>query len=136
MGDPDTKPVLILTVPLWQVAQVCTDICVCTNRDGTQFGAAVPRPVVWQVSHTFDVGMWLPCLPTALTPLWQLKQPGLIPVRSKLAPSQVAGRWQSPHSSGGTRWPLFWPGAHVPLWQMMQKPWTARGIRVRTTLFG
>ena len=60
---------LILTVPLWQVAHVCTDICVWSKAEGTQLGDAVPMPVVWQFSHRFEVGMWLPCLPTALTPL-------------------------------------------------------------------
>ena len=37
-------------------------------------------PVVWQSSHRLLVGMWLPCLPTALAPLWQLEQPETMPV--------------------------------------------------------
>ncbi len=45
-------------------------------------------------------------------------------------------RWQSPHSSEVTTWPLFLPVACTPLWQMMQKPDTASGICVWSTALG
>ena len=43
MGWPETKPVLILTLPLWQVWQVLTVICVWSNIEGTQLGVFVPN---------------------------------------------------------------------------------------------
>ncbi len=56
-GWPVTKPVVILTDPLWQVWQVVTVICVWANAEGAQLGVFVPRPVVWQSSQRFVVGM-------------------------------------------------------------------------------
>jgi len=57
----------VACVPLWQLLQPPVTP-VWLKRAGIQ------ASVVWQLSHSAVVGMWLVFLPVACTPLWQLLQ--------------------------------------------------------------
>ena len=62
--------------------------------------------VLWQVTQFALLGMWVPFLPAAALPLWQLVQfvPLLNKLWSGLEPSQVlVDLWQLSH----TVWPLW-----------------------------
>jgi hypothetical protein len=51
--------------------------------------------VRWQVSQSFELGAWFGDLPSTVAPLWQRKQPLVIPVCSKRADAQLDVMWQS-----------------------------------------
>ena len=79
--------------------------------------------VRWQVSHDAVVGTWLPVLPRAAVPLWQVAQvPAATPAWLKLLPVQVDVRWQVSQEAVVATWPDGLPVAVAPLWQDAQVP--------------
>ena len=69
--------------------------------------------------------MWLPPLPDAVVPLWQLAQVPVTLAWLKLAGVQPPVWWQSLHSPLVGTCDAGLPVAVVPLWQLVQEPSTS-----------
>jgi len=108
----------VAMVPLWQLVHVPMTCAWST------FVAGFQAVVTWQASHTLLVKMWVAFLPFALTPLWQLEQPLVMPVCVKVAGVQASVVWQVPHSWVVAIWFVPLPVAVVPLWHDEQVPST------------
>jgi hypothetical protein len=77
--------------------------------------AGIQADVTWQLPQALSLGMWLPGLPVARLPSWQLAQVSVIPEWSNFAGFHAAVEWQSPHSARVTMWLALCPAAVVPL---------------------
>ena len=70
----------------------------------------------WQESQDFAVTKWLPGLPLARAPLWQMTQvAGATPIWLNVAGFHVVVRWQESHEAVVGRWLPSLPGALEPL---------------------
>lgn len=83
----------------------------------------VQAVVRWQASQDLVVAKWLPDLPVAVLPLWQVLQlPGVIAVWLNVAGVHAVVRWHWSQLAVVGRWLAFLPAAVVPLWQVVQLP--------------
>jgi hypothetical protein len=79
---------------------------------------------LWQLSQDANVGKWLPVLPLAVVPLWQVAhEPGAIPVWLNVAPAnELKFLWQLSHEAVVWTWFAVFPVALLPLWQVAHEP--------------
>ncbi len=81
---------------------------------------------MWQSSQVLLDGMWLPGLPVAVTPLWQVKQAPVTALWStRVTGDQVRVLWQLSQELALGIWFPGLPVAVEPLWQVAQLPVTA-----------
>lgn len=115
--------------PLWQVAHCAVTLTwVWFQRVGF-------HPVVaWQLAQLVaPTGMWLPGLPVAVLPLWQLAHwvAEVKALWSTLPPvHEVKDLWQLSHCAVVARWLADLPsaGGKDPLWQLAHWPTTGAWV--------